>query len=225
MRRRRRTPARAVPLMTAEARAIQMGAFEDALRLGHAYVGSEHTLLALAGADHPAAAVLREHGVTPGRVEEQVVRLAGGGLFGDLDRNALAAVGIDVDAVRDRMTETFGREALSRAGQAATAHPWGIAGPRWDPRRRGGPGIHAGGVFRPHSPDAAQFLRNARAEQLDRHDPQIGVEHFALSLLSLTDGQVPPILAALGVETSALRAAVIDRCPATGEPPREQGRG
>ena len=215
MMRRRRRPA--VPLFTAAARAIQMGGFEHARRLGLPYVGCEHWLVALAAADHPAAAALREHGVTPERVEEQAVRLAGGGLFGDLDRNALAAVGIDVDAVRDRMTETFGLEALSRASHAARPRP--VIGPRWDPRRQG-PGIHANGVFLPHSPDVGQCLLGARAEQLARHDAQIGVELLAMSLLSVTTGLVPPILAALAAPAATLRAAVADSCRVTGEPPQ-----
>lgn len=217
MRRRRRPGRRTVPLFTAEARAIQIGGFEHARRLGLPYVGCEHWLIALAGADHPAGAALREHGVTPERVEEQAVRLAGGGLFGDLDRNALAAVGIDVDAVRDRMTETFGLEALSRASHAARPRP--VIGPRWDPRRQG-PGVHANGVFLPHGPDVGQCLRDSRAEQLARHDTQIGVEILALSLLSVTKGLVPPVLAALGTPAATLRVAVADACHATGEPPQ-----
>lgn len=210
----------AVPLLTDEARAIPMGGFEHARRLGHPYVGCEHWLLALAGTDHPAGAALREHGVTPERVEEQVVRLAGGGLFGDLDRTALAAVGIDVDAVRDRMTETFGLEALSRAGHAAGGRP--VGRPRWDPRRQGGPGVHADGVFLPHSPDVIQCLLGARAEQQARHEAQIGVELLAFSLLSLTQGLVPPVLADLATPAAVLRSAVADACRATGEPPRHQ---
>jgi len=218
MRRRRRRPGGpAVPLFTAAARAIQMAGFEHARRLGLPYVGCEHWLLALAAADHPAGAALREHGVTPERVEEQAVRLAGGGLFGDLDRNALAAVGIDVDAVRDRVTETFGSEALSRAGHAVRGRP--VSRPRWDPRRSG-PGIWDGGVFLPHGPDIGQCLLGARAGQLARYDAQIGVELLALSLLSVTTGLVPPILAALGTPAATLRAAVTDACRATGEPPQ-----
>jgi hypothetical protein len=41
-----------------------------------------------------------------------------------------------------------------------------------------------------------------------------------LSLLSLTTGLVPPILAALGTPAATLRAAVADACRATGEPPQ-----
>ena len=69
--RRRRRPGLTVPLLTEEARAIPMGGFEHARRLGLPYVGCEHWLIALAGADHPAAAALREHGVTPERVESR----------------------------------------------------------------------------------------------------------------------------------------------------------
>ena len=86
--------------MTRDALAAAVGAYEHALRLGHHYLGSEHFLLAVASADQLAGTVLREHGVTPERVEEGIARRAGAALFGDLDRDALAAIGIDVNAVR-----------------------------------------------------------------------------------------------------------------------------
>jgi ClpA/ClpB-like protein len=57
--------------MTADAIAIGMRAYENAIRLGHPYLGGEHFLLALAAAVQPAGAVLREHGATPGRVEAE----------------------------------------------------------------------------------------------------------------------------------------------------------
>jgi ATP-dependent Clp protease ATP-binding subunit ClpA len=138
------------PQLTPGARAIHRGAFEHAIRLGHPYLGSEHILLALAGADHPAGAALRAHGVTPDRVEEQIVRLSGNGLFSDLDRDALAAVGIDVETVSDHVTRSLGPEALHRASRAAFPERrvrW------WDPRRTG-PGMHVNGVFLPMRPGA-----------------------------------------------------------------------
>jgi hypothetical protein len=192
-------------------RAIQWGAFEHAIRLGHPSIGSEHALLALAGADHPAAAVLRAHGVTPERVEEQVTRRSGGGMFADLDRTALAAVGIDVDAVCARMAESFGPEALSRAGRASVRDrrpAW------WDPRRRYvGPGAERKGVFLPSRPGVTQCLHNAHVAEQSRHDAQIGVGHFALGILSVTDGLAPVILAELSdVPLSELRAALTDAC-------------
>jgi hypothetical protein len=101
--------------MTPGARAVFRGGFEHAVRLGHRHLGSEDLLLALVEADHPAAAVLRAHGLRPDQVEDQVVRLGGGGIFGDLDESSLAAIGIDLDAVRERALASFGPEALSRA--------------------------------------------------------------------------------------------------------------
>ena len=82
---------------TPEALAILTLALEHSGRLGHRYIGGEHLLLALVSSGQPAGAVLREHGVTPQRVEEEIVRRAGhgagAGLFGSLDRDALAAMG------------------------------------------------------------------------------------------------------------------------------------
>ncbi|MGH3162687.1 MAG: Clp protease N-terminal domain-containing protein, partial [Streptosporangiaceae bacterium] len=108
---------------TPEARTLVALASEHARRLGHRYVGGEHILLAAVGADQPASAVLRAHGVTPELVEEEIVRRvglgAGAGLFGGLDKDALATIGIDLDAVRARIEASFGPQALARAGQAA----------------------------------------------------------------------------------------------------------
>ena len=107
---------------TDDARAVLVQAQRHARRLGHRYIGCEHLLLALVGVDQPASAVLRERGLTPGRVEEEIVRRAGtgagAGLFADLDRAALASIGIDLDAVRARIDASFGPDALTRADQA-----------------------------------------------------------------------------------------------------------
>src|SRR6478672_1434813 len=54
------------------------------------------------------------------------------GLFGGLDKDALATIGIDLDAVRARIEAPFGPQALARAAQAAHR----------DPRRRPGPQPH-----------------------------------------------------------------------------------
>ena len=119
---------------TPDARAAVAGAQAQARRLGHRFVGAEHLLLALSATETPAAAALREHGVTPERVEQEIGRLAGpeagpgaghgGGpdagawLFAGLDRDALSAIGIDLDAVRASIEASFGRAALIEAGHA-----------------------------------------------------------------------------------------------------------
>jgi Clp amino terminal domain, pathogenicity island component len=194
--------------MTPDARAVSIRAYEHAIRLGHRYLGGEHFLLALAAADQPAGAVLRDHGVTPERIEEEIVRLAGGGLFGGLDRDALASIGIDVGAVRARIEASFGPGALIQAGQAVHRGPRRA---RLNPRRVSG--AERAGAFLPHGPGVDQSRRNALREAQARHGTQIGVDCLALGLLAVNEGLVPPILSALGVSAPALRAAIVNRCP------------
>jgi ATP-dependent Clp protease ATP-binding subunit ClpA len=189
--------------MTPDARAVSIRAYEQAIRLGHRYLGGEHFLLALASSAQPAGAVLREHGVTPERIEREIARLAGAALFGDLDRDALAGIGVDVDAVRTRIEASFGPGALTRAGQATRrTRP---------PRLRPVSGAGRDGVFLPHAPDAGQGLRNAHREAQAQRDTRIGAEHLALGLLAAGDGTVPLILSALGVSAPALRIAIRNR--------------
>lgn len=192
-----------------DARAVAMRAYDHAIWLGHGYLGGEHFLLALAEADTPAGAVLRAQGLTPERVEARLTRLAGAGLFGDLDRDALAAAGIDVDAVRARAEALFGAQALSQANQAVRREP---AISRWNPRRvRRRSGAERDGVFLPHGPGTVLGQLTARQEAAARHAPEVSTGHLALGLIAVPDGLVPPILATLGVSAAALRSALLDR--------------
>jgi hypothetical protein len=207
--------------MTPGARAVFRRGFEDAVRLGHRHLGSEHLLLALVAGDHPAAAVLRAHGLRPDLVEEQLVRLEGG-IFGGLDDSSLSAIGIDLDAVRERALASFGPDALARAGRAvgadASARRAGSA--RWVPGvGRTQPGVWHGGawdgrLFLPHSPDVGELLRGTREAGLLEPAAPLDVPQLAVGLVSVTGGMLPQVLAALGVDAAALRAAIAE----TGEP-------
>jgi ATP-dependent Clp protease ATP-binding subunit ClpA len=112
---------------TPGARTAVIHAQQHARRLGHRYIGPEHLLLGLVGTGEPAGSVLREHGITPEYVEEEIVRRAGlgagAGLFVDLDQDALSVIGIDLDAVRARIEASFGTGALARASQAVHQRP------------------------------------------------------------------------------------------------------
>ncbi|MBV9380063.1 MAG: Clp protease N-terminal domain-containing protein [Streptosporangiaceae bacterium] len=109
------------------ARTVIVRAQLHARRLGHHYIGREHFLLAMALSEEPAGTVLRAHGLTPEMVEELIVARAalgaGAGLFADLDLDALAAAGIDIEAVQARVTAQLGPEALARADRAVHNHP------------------------------------------------------------------------------------------------------
>jgi ATP-dependent Clp protease ATP-binding subunit ClpA len=206
---------------TADARTAVVQAQEHARRLGHRYIGCEHLLLAAAATEEPASAALRDHGVTPGRVESQIVRLTGLGhavsLFSATDREALASLGIDLDAVRERIEAAFGPDAFTRAGP----HACRTGRSRWQKRRaaqrhRGTAGLDAGpgAVTRGHipfTPRAKKCIEHSLREARVRHDNHIGVEHLTLALLGMTDGAVPPILAALGTSPHSVRAAILDR--------------
>lgn len=192
-----------------EARAIPRRAFELAIGLGHDHLGGEHFLLALAGSNQPAGAVLREYGVTPDRVEAEILRLSGDRLFEDLDRDALAVIGIDVDAVRASVESRFGLAAVSQAAQAAERGRGGFSRVLDNVRPRSG--AQRDRVFLPHGPGATQSLQTARDEAQTGSAPKAGVEHLALGVLAVSTGPVPVILSALGASVPALRIAIRDR--------------
>ena len=59
---------------TTDARTVVSDAQQHARRMGHRYIGCEHLLLAVVGMEQAAAEVMRESGVTPPHVEQQIVR-------------------------------------------------------------------------------------------------------------------------------------------------------
>jgi ATP-dependent Clp protease ATP-binding subunit ClpA len=113
LRRRRRIPCLEGKSTRPAEPYLAAGAHE-ARRLGHNHVGTEHVLLVLirdpAGG---ATSVLRQLGVSAEAVEEALAPCIGAPA-GRIDPRALAELGIDFDAVRDRLEQTFGPGALER---------------------------------------------------------------------------------------------------------------
>jgi ATP-dependent Clp protease ATP-binding subunit ClpA len=96
---------------TDRARAIVTGAKDEADGLGHHAMGTEHLLLAMLAADGGIAhTVLLASGIEYDEVQAVVAA-------GD-DAAALRSIGIDLDAVRASVDETFGPGALQRAEPA-----------------------------------------------------------------------------------------------------------
>jgi ATP-dependent Clp protease ATP-binding subunit ClpA len=222
---------------TVESRTVVVHAQEHARRLGHRHIGCEHLLLAAASTEQPASAVLREQGVTPEHVEEEIVRLVGlggeTGLFGDLDRDALSVIGIDLDAVRARIESSFGTDALT---EAAIGVQHGERRYRWNPGR-GIPSLvrrrrrrqarkqaaevtatgryqATGAIVRGHLPfttGAKKALENSLREAAGRHDNYIGAEHLVLGLIRTNGGLMHQILLALDASGPEIRTAIINR--------------
>jgi ATP-dependent Clp protease ATP-binding subunit ClpA len=165
---------------TTEARETVVGARSEARRLHDGRIGTEHLLLALLTQDTPSAAVLIRHGLTHDAVAEAVRSPRGGD---DLDADALTTLGIDLDAVRDRVEATFGPGALD--------------GPH---QRDDEPGGHM-----PFGPRAKKVLELALREAIAMRSTSIRDGHIALGLLREGEGLAMKVLADRGVDTAALR--------------------
>ena len=216
---------------TAGARQIVVRAQSEARQLDHGFIGCEHLLLALLAGDEPAADVLREHELTPERVRAELIRMMGvpparpADLLNVLDREALAAIGIDLDVVRSRIEATFGPGALTRATLTPRRNRRrGLRSRLRRPARNarllpviGGngelldvPPVRRGHI--PFTPRAKKAMEISLREALALGDNYIGAQHVALALLGMNSGAVPPILSAPILSAAPLRAAILDRC-------------
>lgn len=120
--------------LSAEARAVMRLALAESEQLGHGYVGDEHVLLGLlAEQASRASSLLRAHGLDLASARAELQRLSAAGLMPRSradDAGALRAVGIDVEAVRERLVAAFGAEAVGAAIWRASRRPWWRGGGR-----------------------------------------------------------------------------------------------
>ena len=149
---------------------------EEARRLGHGYVGTEHVLLALT-ADPRGGAARLLGGLGVRQVDVRATACLTD-LWGPrIDPAALAALGIDLDHVRERVDGTFGHGALARTsgGMLAAGRP---------------------GPVQCVAPRLKEALQNA-VERAG--DDALRDEHILLGLLSVPDSLAARALAELGV--------------------------
>jgi ATP-dependent Clp protease ATP-binding subunit ClpA len=172
---------------TDEARAAVVAAQHEAAALDHGWIGTEHLLLGLlADGDGRAARLLGDFAVDRAWARGEVERIVGRG-EPDLDADALATLGIDLDAVRERVERTFGAGALSRR------------------RCRGG--LMPRGEL-PFTPRAKKALELSLREAIAMADDHIGSEHVLLGLAREGEGVAAQILGARGVDRDTVRAAL-----------------
>jgi ATP-dependent Clp protease ATP-binding subunit ClpA len=102
---------------------------------------------------------------------------------GDLDAEALSALGIDLDAVRTTVEATFGTGALDRPAP----------GPREVPGHL------------PFTPRAKKVLELSLREALAMKSKEIADGHIALGLLREGEGLAAKVLADRGIDPADLR--------------------
>ncbi len=187
---------------TADAREAVVGAQAQARALSHRYIGTEHLLLALLdpaiGSPYP---VLVEAGLGYDRVKADTERILGQGTaLGDLDAAALESIGIDLDAVRAKVEETFGPGALD---------------PMPPTRRRGlfrrrmvEPSEPARGHI-PFTRRAKKVLELSLREAIALRHNYIGREHIVLALLREGEGLAAQVIHEAGVDFDDLRSRVV----------------
>ena len=172
---------------TDRARRVLVEAQSESTENRHGFLGTEHILIGIVrmgeGIGYEALAA---SGVELGPLREKVgTRLEE---WVDPKRHevshvdALASIGIDLGAVRSRLEETFGPNALP------------------DPYARP-----------PFTPKAKESLERALRRALMLRNRYIGVEHELLGVLEIRDGVACQALLDLGVDLDMLDADVVAR--------------
>ncbi|WP_328460262.1 Clp protease [Actinoplanes sp. NBC_00393] len=185
---------------TKEARAVVVGAQQQARELGHETIGTEHTLLSLLAGDNGAIRdALSNRGVDQTSVRQAIIEHVGdhseATTIADRDAEdaaALKAIGIDLDAVRAAIEENFGAGALRL--------------PRPAPKKRGIFGrFQTGTSHIPFSPRNKKVLELSLREAIRLKHNYIAPEHIMLGLLREGAGLAALILAEKAVDFDAVR--------------------
>ena len=170
---------------TKEARAAVVGAQEVARDTGSRSIDTRHLLVVLVENRGPVDRALRGAGADVETVAGKArADLRAGGIDGD----ALAGIGIDLDAVRRQADAVFGPGALDRAGRV--------------------PGGHI-----PFTPDAKKALELALREAIRLKQKSIDPGHLLLGILrGPSSGRA--LLLEAGVDVDALRKALEEQTTA-----------
>ncbi|MBG0833480.1 Clp protease [Planomonospora sp. ID67723] len=175
-----------------DARQAVVLAQENARRLHHDHVGTEHILLGLL--DQPqtvSARVLGRHGVDHLRAYQAVVDALPPRPGETLDADALEAIGIDLAAIREKVEAAFGPGALDR------------------PAHRNRRGRVFGGRHVRFTPRAKKTLELSLREAIHLKHRCIADGHVLLGVLREGEGLGARVLADAGIDFTALRQEIV----------------
>ncbi|MEU4097429.1 Clp protease N-terminal domain-containing protein [Streptomyces sp. NPDC026673] len=158
---------------------------DEAVALGHDFIGTEHLLLGLLSAEAgTAAGVLHGQNVDLERARQETVRvLEAAGIVasgGRPARDALASLGIDVAEIQRQADTSFGAGAFQFPRPAYTQ-------------------------------EARTALTNTLGEARALGRDTFGTEHILLGLLTVPEGHAMEVLAAFQVDPATLRETVLTR--------------
>jgi ATP-dependent Clp protease ATP-binding subunit ClpA len=194
---------------TPAARALVVGAQEQARGLDHGYIGTEHLLLAMLASDDSVSALLRERGVTHESARATIVQYLGGPAerLSPNDAEALRAIGIDLDEVRRRLEENFGPNPLAVPPEEPVRRRFGLRRRHRQPARTGGPSPKG---HIPFTPRAKKVLELSLREALRLQQREIGTECVLLGLIREGEGLAALVLVRSKVDLAQLRRTVED---------------
>jgi|Tabmets5t2r1_1033131.scaffolds.fasta_scaffold08756_3 ATP-dependent Clp protease ATP-binding subunit ClpA len=164
---------------TKQARAAVVGAQQVGRDTGSRSIDTRHLLVVLAENPGPAYRALSAAGADVEAVAAQArADLRSGGLDGD----ALASLGIDLDAVRRHADAVFGPDALERAGRSPRGHI-------------------------PFTPEAKKAIELALREAIRLKHRNIHTGHLLLGVVR-AESLGRALLVQAGVDTDVLRQAL-----------------
>ncbi|WP_062346737.1 Clp protease N-terminal domain-containing protein [Herbidospora yilanensis] len=178
---------------TDDARRVVSAAQVEARRLNHPRIGTEHLLLAmLQDPESLAARVLTglDHGGAEARLRD-ILNQPGGRRGHELDAELLSTIGIDLDAIREKVEEAFGPGALDRE-------------PVRDHR-----GLLRSGRHIPFGPRAKKTLELSLREAIALKHKAITDGHVLLGVIREGGGLAMQIITEAGISPTRVREALV----------------
>ncbi|NAS27265.1 Clp protease [Herbidospora sp. NEAU-GS84] len=178
---------------TDDARRVVTAAQVEARRLNHPRIGTEHLLLGmLQDPESLAARVLTglDHGGAEARLRD-ILNQPAGRRGHELDAELLSTIGIDLDAIREKVEEAFGPGALDRE-------------PVRDHRGHLRSGRHI-----PFGPRAKKTLELSLREAIALKHKAITDGHVLLGLIREGEGLAMQIITEAGISPARVREALV----------------
>ena len=177
-------------------------ALEEARRLGHNYLGTEHLLLALVGhrelLPESLAVMLPDDAAVLSAVLDTI-----GAEPTAQDAELLKVVGIDLDEVRSAVRHTFGADALDRLRRRRVHQPW----QPWRRPTRRCFSLLAGGMS--VAPRVKQALDRGLLDATRRQRDGIDPAALLLGMLEVQGSMSNELLRRTGVDLDGLHALLL----------------